>query len=221
MNPEAWAARGPGQVRKRERTLPPTPRRRQCPQSGRSHPREGPWRGSLPPCPWVEVHLGLAASVQEGLCVFLESVVSGIRGRCLRCDPCLRWGLCARQRGWPGRLFLEWSPSHYRLRVASPGSGWVCLPVLGVQEKVALLAASAEEGLRWHRSASGDSGKCRNGQPEVEKGEGVSYQHRMGGALGSCVLSTQRGLFSSHVVTALRGTSYGDPMKWVVLSSLM
>ena len=35
--------------------------------------------------------------------------------------------------------------AHYRLQVSSQGSGWVCLPILGVKENVALLAASAKK----------------------------------------------------------------------------
>ena len=41
--------------------------------------------------------------------------------------------------GGQAGCFWKNHPAHYRLRVGSQGSGWVCLPVLGVEETVALL----------------------------------------------------------------------------------
>ena len=49
--------------------------------------------------------------------------------------------------GGQAGCFWNHHPAHYRLQVGSQGSGWVCLPILGVKENVALLAASAKEKL--------------------------------------------------------------------------
>lgn len=48
-------------------------------------------------------------------------------------------------RGSQAGCFWNNHPAHYRLRVGSQRSGWVCLPILGVKENVTFLAVSAKE----------------------------------------------------------------------------
>lgn len=95
-------------------SLPPRGATSAC-LSGRNNPRgRGPAGAAYPVSLGLEIHSELAASVPEGLwpphgiCVFLESVVEGIRVTHVATVTHVASGACcAQQQGQPGRLFLE------------------------------------------------------------------------------------------------------------------
>lgn len=78
---------------------------------------------------------------------------------------------CAQQQGRQAGCFWNNHPAHYRLRVGSQGSGWVCVPILGVKENVALSAASAKEQLWDGVAAPSRTGANLETQSEAGKGE--------------------------------------------------